>query len=438
MNKTDDPASCNSKSVMQSYIRSRTGCRSRRALDAWQIRQVRESVLYACRHSAWYKQHLKGIDAESICTYDDLKRIPLTPSEVLRERPQDFLCIPASRVDRIVTLHSSGTTGKPKRIFFTASELEKTIDFFQHGMRTLADPGDTVMILFPCDTPDGIGDLLARGLSRAHITAVPQGPVADIGATCKRIIETESNVLVGIPVQVLALAEYIGTVPVLSGQIHIKNVLLSADTTPASLVRRVGELLHCDVYTHFGMTEAGYGVAIDCAAHAGLHIREEALLIEVIDPESGKVLPQGEQGEFVLTTFSREAMPLIRYRTGDLGYLTEDVCACRSFVKRMVPCGGRMESIVRLGGGTQIRQWELDEIVFDCPHVVDYNVKDKDGLTQLTAFGVRLTHPGHITEALSKRLSALSGAGDTVPIGEDIKTGFCGTGVIKRHPSRDI
>ncbi|MBQ4416625.1 MAG: phenylacetate--CoA ligase family protein [Butyrivibrio sp.] len=421
---------------MQSYIRSRTGCGSRKALDAWQTERVREAMEYARTHSAFYKRHLKGIDADTIRTYDDPEKIPLTPSEALRERPQDFLCIPASRVDRIVTLFSSGTTGRAKRIFFTASELENTIDFFRHGMRTLADPGDTVMILFPCDTPDGIGDLLSRGLSRAHITSIPHGAVADIGETCERIVETKSNVLVGIPVQILALAEYIASDEALSEQIAIKSVLLSADTTPPALCRRIEKLLMCDVYTHFGMTEAGYGMAIDCDAHQGLHIREEALLVEVIDPESGAVLKPGEQGEFVLTTLAREAMPLIRYRTGDLGLLVTGKCACGSFIKRMLPSGGRKNRMVMLPDGRQITQWEADEAVFGITGIVDYQIRQTEDAFEMTVLSVRpLTRDALYNSLMRAGFLQPEGSGNTKLLLQVIG-GFSETGTVKRRVQR--
>lgn len=415
------------------YVIKRTGCHDRRALEAWQMELVREALEYARTHSVFYKRHLETVDTDTIRTYDDLKRIPLTPSEMLRERPQDFLCIPASRVDRIVTLRSSGTTGNPKRIFFTASDLEKTIDFFRHGMRTLADPGDTVMILFPCDTPDGIGDLLARGLSRAHITSIPHGPVADIGETCERILETKSNVLVGIPVQVLALAEYIASDDALSEQIAIKAVLLSADTTPPALCRRIEKLLMCDVYTHFGMTEAGYGMAIDCDAHQGLHIREEALLVEVIDPESGAVLKSGEPGEFVLTTLAREAMPLIRYRTGDMGLIETAECACDSFVKRMVPVGGRRNSTVMLPDGRQISQWEADEAVFAITGIVDFQIRHTEEAYEMTVSSVRPLTRNALYNSLVRAGFLLPVKTGKTNLRLHVIEGFSETGTVKRQ-----
>ena len=398
------------RSVLQDWITARTGCTSREELDRWQQGRLREALGCAKENSPFYREHLRAVRPEDICTREDLARIPFTTAD----DPQRWLCCGGAEVERVVTLKTSGTTASPKRIFFRREDQERTVDFFAHGMGELVSPGDRVLILMPGRQPGSVGDLLEQGLARTGVRAVQGGAVADIRASYELLRASGCNCVVGIPVQVLGLAEYAARLPE-NQRPRLKSVLLSADAAHPALIRRVGELLGCEVFDHFGMTEMGFGVAVECSAHQGCHIRENDILVEVIDPDTGESLPDGQPGELVFTTLDLRAMPFLRYRTGDMGMLLPGPCPCGSFVRRILPQGGRLAERGRLRA--------LDGVLLACPGVVDYTLKK--GV--LTLFGVVPPDP----EEARRRLIQ---AGYPVPehINTWAITGFSGTGMQKR------
>ena len=134
------------------------------------------------------------------------------------------------------------------------------------------------------------------------------------------IVEQEIDCLVGIPVQLLALARHPAAAMLPAGR--LRSVLLSADYVPDAIVREISRVWGAAVFNHYGMTETGLGGGVECAHRCGCHLREADLYFEVIDPESGTLLLDGEPGELVVTTLTRKGMPLIRYRTGDLARLS--------------------------------------------------------------------------------------------------------------------
>lgn len=367
---------------LEPWVLRDAGCADRAALDAWQMARLREAVAFARANSRFYRDLLRGVDEAALRTRGDLPLLPFTTAEQLRERGADWLCRPAQQVARIVTLKTSGTTAAPKRVFFTETDLERTVDFFAHGMPELIGPGDRVGVLMPAAQDGSVGDLLCRALARIPAAAIPLGPVADIAETYAALREARCSCIVGIPVQVLGLAEYGARLPE-GERLGLRSVLLSADAAPDALIRRVGALAGCAVFTHFGMTELGFGGAVECSAHAGCHVRESDILAEVVDPETGAPLPDGETGELVFTTLRREAMPFLRYRSGDLGRLRTERCACGSILHRIEPAGGRIDA--RAGG---VSLWELDERLFSCAGVVDHETRLAGGVLCVTACGI--------------------------------------------------
>lgn len=184
------------------------------------------------------------------------------------------------------------------------------------------------MIAMDGRTPDGLGDLLARGLRRFGAEPLVYGYLRDLKDAAACALEQQPHCLVGVPRQVLALAEF-------CPQLRPRTVLLSADNVPDRLRRRLSGLWQTEVFSHWGMRETGLGGAVECPAHSGHHLRHADLLVEIIDPQSGQRLPDGEWGEIVISTLNREAMPLLRYRTGDFSRLLAAPCGCGSPLKRL-------------------------------------------------------------------------------------------------------
>jgi phenylacetate-CoA ligase len=215
-----------------------------------------------------------------------------------------------------------------------------------------------------------VGDLLRNALALMGVAGVVHGPIRDIKTAIGQIIDGAIDSLVGIPAQVLALARHPDSARIPPGR--IRSILLSTDYVPRAVTAALRQTWDCDVFQHYGMTEMGYGGGVGCAAHDGYHLREADLLFEIVDPVTGQPVRDGRQGEVVFTTLNRRAMPLIRYRTGDLAAWIEAPCPCGSVLRRMGWVQGRRRDKIRLADGSLLDPTDLDEALFPLPEVIDF------------------------------------------------------------------
>lgn len=297
--------------------------------DEARLELLNRQLAYAAAHSPYYRQALQGLGLP-LQNLDQLTRLPFLDAPAMRRAGSALACVPGSQVERIVSLQTSGTTGGAKRLYFTRGDLDRTVEFFAQGMSWMCRAGDRVAILMPCRAPDGIGDLLSRSLGQIGAEPLPIGIPADLSALAEDLRRAPPQVLVGFPWQLRLLA-------LLCPDLRPRAVLLSGDYVPAALPPVLESLWQCRVLLHFGMTETGYGCAVEHPGGTGMYLRRDELLAEVIDPDSGAPLPAGSVGELVLTTLRREAMPLLRYRTGDLASLTPEGNLARVCGRRAVP-----------------------------------------------------------------------------------------------------
>ncbi|MDD6189275.1 MAG: AMP-binding protein [Clostridiales bacterium] len=305
---------------------------TRRALEEYQLARLNETIALAREHSKYYAQRLPSGSLRSI---RELEKLPFTRPEELYAEPYAFLCVSPREVERITTVATSGSSGTSKRLFFTADDIELCADFFHHGMKLLVDETDRVGILFPANAPGSVGELLARGLQRGGTDAVQLFPlIGDAPALIETIRRENITSLAGFPSILQALAESCPDLP-------IRSVLLSADYVSPDCRATIKNAWGAEVFEHYGMTEMGLGCAVSCEQQRGYHIREADILIEIIDPESGRVLPEGEPGEVVFTTLTRRAMPLIRYRTGDMSRFIPGPCPCGTALLTLAHVGDR-------------------------------------------------------------------------------------------------
>ena len=296
---------------------------------AERLEALNAQLSYAAARSPYYLAAL-GQDALRLSSLSELPRLPFLTPETLRAEGRRLVCVPASEVARIVSLRSSGTAGRPKRLYFTRGDLERTVAFFAEGMGWMAAPGDRVAVMMPCGAPDGIGDLLCRALDTLGVRPLAFGLRDDMAALAQELLRSAPQVLVGLPWQVRLLC-------LLAPALRPRAVLLSADYIPETLPPLLEKRWHCRALSHFGMTETGYGCAVEHPSAPGMVLRADELFAEIVDPDSGAPLPPGAPGELVLTTLRREAMPLIRYRTGDLAVMDGEGRIGRVFGRRGVP-----------------------------------------------------------------------------------------------------
>lgn len=410
------------KTPMEAWIAKKItgradGTLTRNLVSRYQLQKLQETVGWVLEKSRFYRRHFGQViaGAQDLNTLEDLERLPFTTPDDVRNSQFELLCVPQGEISRIVTLQSSGTTGIPKRIFFTEEDQELTVDFFQHGIAVMVKPGDRVLILLPGSTPGSVGDLLVKGLARMGAEGIVHGPAHNPAETLEAAILEQADALVGIPAQVLAMARWRDA----QGKplpLHLKGVLLSTDHVPAAIVRELEAAWGCAVYNHYGMTEMGLGGGMECQARMGYHLREADLYFEIIDPKSGKALPDGESGEIVFTTLTRRGMPLIRYRTGDISRFLPEVCSCGTVLKRLDIVKSRLPGQIALADGWTLTIAELDETLFSLTGLLDFQavLSDRTGNSCLEirakwADGaVAVEHCARQIEACLQRIPAIA------------------------------
>lgn len=342
-------------SPVEKWVAERTGLRENLSLETlknWQFEKLKVLIQYASENTKFYQEKLH--------LTNDITELPfISPSDIAAD-PFAFLAIPQSFVARVTTLANSGTTLLKKRIFFSNTDLEKTVDFFAAGMSTMVSKGDHAQILISNRTENSLGSLLKESLTRIGVTSEISGVIKTVTSAIEA--SRDADCLIGMPAEILYMSR---TAP----DLRPKSVLLTADYVPQSIIDSIKGTWKCNVFTHYGHTEFGFGCAVDCEHHNGHHLRDANLIVEIIDPKTGKLANHGESGEIVITTLSNEAMPLIRYRTGNISRIINTPCGCGSILPRLGRIEGRFESNIAVGGGKTISIHQLDEIIFADPFV---------------------------------------------------------------------
>ncbi|TVQ99769.1 MAG: phenylacetate--CoA ligase family protein [Desulfovibrionales bacterium] len=369
------------------------------ALEQWQDERKSALVHQVRAKSPFYRSRLPRVSSGP-CTRDQWELLPFTTADELRRHAPDMLCVSQGDVSRVTTLPTSGTSGQPKRIFFTEADLERTVDFFHHGMSTFTKPGQRVLVFMPGELPDSIGDLLRRAMPRMGSEAVVHGLAGDPGAALEAIHGARADVIVGLPVQVLAMARH----PRAALGQRLSAVLLSADHVSQALRTAVEQAFGCPVYAHWGMTETGYGGGVECGVRHGYHLRSADLFVEIIDPVSGRILPEGVQGEVVVSTLTAQAMPLLRYRTGDLASLLPGPCPCGCLLPRLGPLQGRLRDQIHIDDHRTVSMAELDEILLELPWLANYRATlrrdDRGWLLDLEIVASQASRSSHTGSAV--------------------------------------
>jgi phenylacetate-coenzyme A ligase PaaK-like adenylate-forming protein len=357
---------------------------SRRELRDWQLRRLREMVDHAKLGSPFYARHLADFRGADLDTLEAFSRLPEIGPEQLRSDPDALLSVSRDDIERVVTLSSSGTTGEPKRIFHTADDLEATTDFFGWGMSNMVGPGETALVLLPGARPGGVGQLLDEALSRHGSRAVSHGEMSDADAAVDQCLAEKAVCVVGSPAHVNLFA-HAWTARGLPRDV-IRSVLLCWDVIPDAVCSNVAGRLGCAVFRHWGMIETGLGGAVECAPGSGMHLRETDVFVEIVDPETGRLLPDGEFGDMVVSTPLKKGMPLIRYRTGDVGRILPRDCDCGSPLRRLDPLVRRRRGGVASVSGV-FSLWELNEVMYGVPGVADFAARLNNGTLRLVVCG---------------------------------------------------
>lgn len=320
---------------------------------ATQFALLAQTLHHAAAHSQFYKKRLAGYNL-SPRTVEELRTLPFTTPDDLRNARdwREFLCISQGDVRRIITLQTSGSTGTPKRVAYSNADIERSLIFFCVGMRQLTHSGQNVLILVPgAGRPDGISDVVRQSLIPIGVNIFSGTPIIEEATLRAELLESRPHVVVAAPRQVIALlallkkdtelAEFLRHKPAQSPYSGIEGIQTSGEILPEPVRQELQNILNCRILDHFGMTETGYAGGVECFAQSGYHLRELDLIVEIINPQTLLPVADGTVGEIVLTTLQREAMPLIRYRTGDAGSMLPAPCPCGSPMRRLAPLCGR-------------------------------------------------------------------------------------------------
>ena len=309
----------------------------------WQVKRCYENV-------AVFRERMqeKGLTPDDIRSLDDLQKLPFTYKKDLRDYyPYGLFAAPMKDIVRIHA--SSGTTGRQIVAGYTAHDLE----MWSHLMaRQLAATGADENSIVQVSYGYGLftGGLGAHGgVERLGATAIPTSS----GNTERQIRfmrELGTTHLCCTPSYAMYLAETMQEMGIID-ELKLKAGIFGAEPWTEDMRKKLENTLHIKAYDVYGLTEImGPGVAYECSAQSGMHINEDMFIAEIIDPETGEVLPEGSFGELVFTTITKEGMPMIRYRTRDLCSLNYEKCSCgRTFVRMNKPKGRSDDMLIIRG-----------------------------------------------------------------------------------------
>lgn len=326
-------------------------CADRQLLHDLQSRRLRDTVHRIYNNVPAYRKKMKelGMEPGDIKSIEQLKDLPFTNKSDLRDNyPFGFFTVPQSEVVRIHA--SSGTTGKPTVVGYTQYDLDIWTEVVARSL-TMAGVhrGDTIQVAYGYGPfTGGLG--LHYGAERVGATVIP----ISTGNTQKQLqfmTDFKSTVLACTPSYAAHLGESIKKNGISPDEINLRIGIFGAEPWTNEMRAQIEGLLDIKSYDIYGLSEIiGPGVSMECECQCGSHIFEDHFVPEIIDPETLEVLPYGELGELVFTTISKEAMPLIRYRTRDLTRLHIDKCDCGRTMVRMDKCMGRSDDMLIIRG----------------------------------------------------------------------------------------
>ncbi|MBR1764335.1 MAG: phenylacetate--CoA ligase [Ruminococcus sp.] len=313
-----------------------------------QLELIRHQLKRLVEAGNFYANRLEGIDIDAIDSQEAFEKLPFTWKGDLRDAyPLGLQAVPDEEVVRIHS--SSGTTGTPVIIPYTQQDVDDWAEMFArcYSFAGITNK-DRIQI-----TPGyglwtaGIGFQL--GCERLGAMAIPMGP-GNTNKQLQMMVDMESTVICATSSYALLLAEEIAKRGI-RDKIKLKRGVIGSERWGEKMRKRIAEELGIELYDIYGLTEVyGPGIGINCKHNCGMHIWDDFIYIEVVDPRTGEVLPDGEEGELVITTLRKQGAPLIRYRTHDLTRIIPGDCPCGADYPRIDTIFGRTDDMVKVKG----------------------------------------------------------------------------------------
>ncbi len=394
---------------------------SKESIHEMQSRRLRAIVKHVYESNAVYR-HLfdeKGIRPEDIRTAEDVVRLPLTSKDILRESyPLKMACVPR---DQIVEMHmSSGSTGTPVVMPYTRPDLDQWAECMARCYRMAgAKPGDATQITPLFGLFNG-GFGMYHGARAAGLFVIPAGP----GNTARQIRlakDLKTRVFTGVVSYGIRLMEVLAEEKESLPDLEIG--IFGAEVFSDSMKKKISSGLDIDVFDIYGMTESG-GVGtlgMDCPAHDGIHVWEDQYILEVIDPKTGEPVDDGEEGELVFTSLTRQALPMIRFRTADLTHvISRDRCECGRTHVRLAPITGRRDDML-IVKGVNFFPKQIEQTLLGIPGIgnnYQIIVEEIDGVNSVRVnVEAESGVTGYMVEKALKEALGFSPKGDVFPLG---------------------
>ena len=335
---------------MGNYYQPEIECASREQILAWQNERLVKQVKHVYDNVPYYRKKMeeKGVTPDDIKSTADLHKLPFITKDDLRDAyPYGLVAVPLKDCVRIQS--TSGTTGRRVVAFYTQHDIDLWEDCCARAIMAVGGTKeDVVHVSYGYGLFTG-GPGLNGGSHKVGSLTIPMSS----GNTDRQIqfmIDLESTILCCTPSYAAFLGESIAERG-LKDQLKLKAGIFGAEAWTQEMRRDIEKSLGIKAYDIYGLTEiSGPGVSFECEAQTGMHINEDHFIAEIIDPETGEVLPEGEKGELVFTSITKEAFPLLRYRTKDICVLSREKCPCgRTHVKMSKPMGRSDDMLIVKG-----------------------------------------------------------------------------------------
>ena len=336
---------------MNNYFQESIECASREEIERIQLERLQKQVKHVYANVPYYRNLMdqKNVKPEDIKTLKDLAKLPFLSKADLRDNyPDGLLAVPKSEVRRIQS--TSGTTGKRVIAFYTAHDLDVWAECCARAIVAAGGTKDDVVHV-------SYGYGLFTGGMGLHDGSYQVGSMTlpmSSGNTERQIQfmrDLGSTILCCTPSYAAYIGETIKDMGLTLDDIKLKAGIFGAEPWTENMRRDIEKSLGIKAYDIYGLTElCGPGVSFECSDQHGMHINEDHFIAEIIDPDTGEVLPYGEKGELVLTSIDKEAFPLIRYRTRDICILKPEKCPCGRTHVRMSKPMGRSDDMLIIRG----------------------------------------------------------------------------------------
>ncbi len=374
---------------MSKYYNEQMETASREELSAIQLERLKKTVKHVYDNVPLYRERMDaaGVRPEDVKTLDDLCRLPFTSKQDLRDTyPYGMFAVP---MDDVVRLHaSSGTTGKQIVVGYTEGDLDIWNEICARALVAAGGTkSDKVHISYGYGLfTGGLG--LHGGATKLGATCIP----VSSGNTARQITilqDFESDILCCTPSYAMYLGEEIEKAGVDPKSLKLRAGIFGAEPWTEEMRRQIEEKLAIKAYDIYGLTEImGPGVAYECECQKGMHVNEDHFIIEIINPETGEHMPDGEQGEIVFSCITKEAFPLLRFRTKDIGVITHEKCKCgRTFVRMSKP-RGRTDDMLIIRG-VNVFPSQIETVVLRMGYAPNYQLI-VDRVNNLDTLEVRL------------------------------------------------